>query len=218
MKQIFILLVSFFLFSSAYGKGEKNLVIGDSNGAASNGWVAQLQQLRPQDTFCNLSISGNTIGFNNVGQDTLNTLRNIESYLCRGEQLLGGIDRILILLGTNDCKAAFDSSQQQVPGNLDGILNQIEHHYQGRLLPKITYISPPPITNDTQLETKYHGGKARLAQLIPQLEKVIGQHGYPFVNLHDSLEADYDSLHTDGIHLNEAGYIRSAQLINQFLK
>ncbi len=218
MKQIFILLVSFFLFSSMREKSERILVIGDSNGAASNGWVVQLQRLRPQDTFCNLSISGNTIGFDNAGQDTLNTLRNIESYLCRGEQLLGGIDRILILLGTNDCKAAFDYLQQQVPDNLDRILNEIERHYQGRSLPKTIYISPPPIANDIQLETKYHGGKARLTQLIPQLKRVIEQNGYPFVNLHDSLEADYDRLHTDGIHLNEAGYIQSAQVINQFLK
>lgn len=216
MKVSILFLLIPLLLGYSSKKGERILVLGDSNGAAPNGWVAQLQMMRPQDTFCNLSIHGNTIGFNNGGRDTLNTLKNIESYLNRAEKELGSIDRILILLGSNDCKAMFDSLQTLVPDHFDRLLTSIELHYVNSC-PPILYIAPSPMAADSLLEAKYYGGSQRLSCLVPKLQNVAERHNASFVHLHDSLLPHYPQLHVDGIHLNDAGYIRSAQVINQFL-
>jgi hypothetical protein len=55
----------------------KIFTLGDSNGALPFGWVNQLKKIRPDDTIFDISISGNTIGFNNNGRASLNTLSNI---------------------------------------------------------------------------------------------------------------------------------------------
>ena len=85
------------------------LTIGDSNGAAKDGWVNKLREIRSQDVIFNVSVSGNTIGFDNNGYEQLNTLKNIDRYLSETTDHTGGkpIDVILIGLGTNDCKAGF---------------------------------------------------------------------------------------------------------------
>ena len=57
------------------------LTIGDSNGASGEGWVTQLARLRKDDQIINTCISGNTIGFDNLGSESLNTLKNIGTYI-----------------------------------------------------------------------------------------------------------------------------------------
>jgi pimeloyl-ACP methyl ester carboxylesterase len=83
------------------------LTIGDSNGAAPDGWVAQLRSLRFGDVVINASVPGNTIGFDNLDNPALNTLRNIDSILAQRLKTAGPIDQIAILPGTNDRKAVF---------------------------------------------------------------------------------------------------------------
>ncbi|HRQ29860.1 MAG TPA: prolyl oligopeptidase family serine peptidase, partial [Saprospiraceae bacterium] len=48
------------------------LTIGDSNGASEYGWPVQLKKLMPFSNIINVSIAGNTIGFDNLGQEKLN--------------------------------------------------------------------------------------------------------------------------------------------------
>ena len=75
---ILFICISMFLFSQNLPL--KILAIGDSNGEFDFGWVAQLQKIRSVDKIVNTSISGNTIGFDNLGRKQLNTLKNIDSY------------------------------------------------------------------------------------------------------------------------------------------
>lgn len=209
--------VSLLAFSSfSLQKGKRTLVLGDSNGAAAQSWVMQLKKMRPEDTFCNLSIYGNTIGFNNLKRDTLNTLKNIDSYLHRAVQQMGAIDRILIWLGSNDCKADFASIQAEVACKLAELLYKIEK-YDNRGDIEIVFIAPPPMAADSLLEAKYHGGKRRLELLIPQLEETVRKYQCAFLNIHDSLAIDYPRLNSDGIHLNEEGASKAASIINQYL-
>jgi len=213
-KYIFLL---FFVLIPNFAKGEQRIMIlGDSNGAAEGGWVDQLQSLRPTDLFCNLSIAGNTIGFNNGGRDTLNTLKNIESYIESAKQNLGEISVVLILLGTNDCKLVFDSVQHEVPQNLASLLIKIKQNDKTGNL-KIVYITPPPIAEDIFLEKKYHGSKKRLEVLIPKIKKITRKQHCSFINLYAPMKKEYHNLNTDGIHLNEHGAMKAAQIINQFL-
>lgn len=197
-------------------KQERILILGDSNGAASDGWVVQLERLCPEFMFCNLSIAGNTIGFDNLGQDTLNTLKNISSYIQRAKQQMGSIDKILVWLGTNDCKNVFDSLKIIVPEKFDSLLFRIESlgHIQGK---ELIVIAPPPYAPDSLLESKYYGGNLRLKYLVPKLEQVASRHHCKFVNLYDSLEFDFAHLNKDGVHLTAEGALQAATIIRNHL-
>jgi len=66
------------------------LTIGDfPTGTFEYSWPQQLKKLLSQSVVINKSISGNTIGFDNLGRDELNTLRNINRYLEEASNELG---------------------------------------------------------------------------------------------------------------------------------
>lgn len=209
---IFLILCSFRLRSQ-----QNILIIGDSHGEAKDGWVYHLKQLRQQDKFCNLSIAGNTIGFKNLNRDTLNTMFNVQSYIQRGKEKLGRIDKVLILLGTNDCKSVFKDSFMLSVGRFENIIKTIRSSFSETNQPEIVYITPPPFDDDSKLTEKYIGGNSRLKILIPQLLKVAKKHHIKTINLNKILGKNAGKNTTDGVHYNNEGYIQIAQLINRNL-
>lgn len=194
-----------------WGSGDQTrtiVTVGDSNGASEHGWVAQLRKLRPQDLIINQSISGNTFGFDNRGQQSKNTLRNILHYLRRAEIEAGGrpLDEIIINLGTNDCKAVFDDRVSEIPEHMDRLIEMIRGFAYARpSAPRITIVSPPPYGPDSVLKDKYHGGDVRVRRLILELKRVAHKHGIAFVNIYDTLKPDYAELAPDGVHMEAAG-------------
>lgn len=217
------LIISFFniltlLFSTNILWGQqKILVIGDSHGAADYGWVSQLMQLRPNDVFCNLSIAGNTIGFKNLNQDTLNTLLNLKSYIQRGKEKLGNVDKILILLGTNDCKTVFKDSFLLSVGRFENIIKTIRINFSETNQPEIIYITPPPFDDDNKLTEKYWGGNKRLEILIPKLLKVVKKQHIKVINLNKKMGKNVGKNIIDGVHFDRKGYKQIAQIINSNL-
>lgn len=203
-----------------WGAGEQTrtiVTVGDSNGASEHGWVAQLRKLRPHDLIINKSISGNTVGFDNLGQKRKNTLRNINQYLQSSEIQAGGrrIDEVIINLGTNDCKAVFDDRISEIPKHMSRLSEMIQDFsYSNSSAPRITIVSPPPYGPDSVLKDKYHGGDDRVRRLIPELKRVADKHGIAFVNIYESLKPDYAKLAPDGVHMKAAGQKRIARQIN----
>lgn len=196
------------------------LIIGDSNGASGEGWVFQLEQLRGgSDHFINYSIGGNTIGFDNLDRDTLNTLKNINGYIRNAEDSVSTIDKILICLGTNDCKAVFDTLQSLVPVNLDKLIQAVRNYpYAAENKPGIVLITPPPIANDSMILPKYHGGSERLERLLPVYRKVAEKYNCRYVDIYHPLADDFNSLTVDGIHLNKEGSVMVAEIINRSMQ
>lgn len=196
------------------------VTIGDSNGESECGWVAQLQRIRPQDRILNHSISGNTIGFDNNGQQSKNTLRNIDFYLSKSEASCNGgrISHVIVCLGTNDCKADFDDMLPDVPKHLDALVVRIRgFHYIKKPAPEIIVVSPPPYGPDSILKEKYHGGASRIARLVPELEAVAKKHKIPFIDMYSVLKADYESLAPDGVHMQARGQAIIARAISREL-
>jgi lysophospholipase L1-like esterase/pimeloyl-ACP methyl ester carboxylesterase len=193
---------------------EKILAIGDSNGALEYGWVTQLRKLRFSDRVYNTCISGNTIGFDNLGRRSLNTLVNIDAYMNSALAELGGLDRIIILLGTNDCKAVFDDSLELVPKNMELLIRRIKSHpaYQ-KFQPRIYIVSPPPYAPDEQLIPKYYGGAADVAWLFPRFREVAERSECRFIDVYSHLLPDWAALSADGIHLSPEGQGMLARLI-----
>ena len=195
------------------------LTIGDSNGTSQEGWVYQLGILRGNDKIFNCSVGGNTIGFDNLGQTKLNTLKNVNQYIKSAEDSLKRLDMILIMLGTNDCKAVFDSLQQDVPGNLEELVDIIFNYpYISQKVPQIVLITPPPIGKDSMLLPKYYGGLMRLERLLPEYKRISEKYNCKYVDIFHPLFNGFESLTVDGIHLNEAGYKKAAFIINEAIK
>lgn len=191
------------------------LVIGDSNGALKDGWVSQLQKFRFKDRILNTSISGNTIGFDNLGYKKLNTLRNIDFYLNRALQYPGKPDAIVIMLGTNDCKKVFEDSLKLVPKNMQILISKIKAHPGFRKYhPQIYLVSPPPYGPDRILKAKYHGGEARIEYLYPRFKKIAKKNDCIFVDTYAFLKENFENLSLDGVHLTPEGQKIIAGIIN----
>ncbi|WP_159518069.1 SGNH/GDSL hydrolase family protein [Sunxiuqinia indica] len=187
-------------------KAQKVLAIGDSNGAIPHGWVTQLKQIQFNDFIHNTCISGNTIGFDNLNRAELNTLRNIDNYMSSAAKTLHGMDKIMIMLGTNDCKAVFDDSLKLVPQNMKTLIEKIKTHpaYK-KYQPNIYVVSPPPYASDDELIPKYKGGSEDIAWLFPRFKKVAEEEGCTFIDVYHTLLPIWSELTIDGIHLKVSG-------------
>ena len=199
--------------------GMKNiLAIGDSNGAAAAGWVNQLSEIRVDDFFYNACISGNTIGFDNLGTTRLNQLKNTNKHLKAANEELGGIDAIIVMLGTNDCKAVFQDSLKQVPINLEKLIAQIKKHevYQ-KSKPKIYIVSPPPFGPDEMLIEKYKGGLERVSSLQAPFRAIAQKENCVFIDTFSKIKGTFPYLTTDGVHFTREGHRIVAEIINSAL-
>ena len=196
------------------------LAIGDSNGALNYGWVNQLQEILPNDKIYNTSISGNTIGFDNLGRDALNTLKNLDNYLKSSEDSLGGIDYILIMLGTNDAKYIFKDRQEEVILNMQILITRINNYaFNVETKPRIIIMSPPPYGSDKIVEKKYQGGSKRAKHIARKFKKLAKQYGCDFVNVYKELKHVFNKYTKDGVHLEEEGQKAIAALVaNQLLE
>ncbi len=208
------------LFSCTPQPTSKNiLVLGDSNGASPIGWVVKLDSILVNDTVMNCSKGGRTIGFDNLGRTELNELKMVQSQLVKADSALKTIDLVLIGLGTNDCKACFDSLQSVVPENMDKLIKTVKtFSYQSGKVPEVVLVLPPQVAADSLLLAKYEGIGKRLDNLIPELKKVAEKNGCSFVETRPATTPDFASLTVDGIHFNHKGYTIISNQVYQAIK
>jgi lysophospholipase L1-like esterase len=216
-----LVLLTAVLLTACNTKTEKQtiVVLGDSNGAHEHGWVYHLQQRMRPDTLLNFSISGNTIGYDNLGRTKLNTLKNVTHVLSSADSSMKNIDEVLILLGTNDCKAVFQDSMGKTVENLETLINKINtFNYSNHKVPKIVIISPPPYGTKSETIEKYIGGDSCVVELIPQFKEVAAKYQIDFIDIYEPLKPEFDSITVDGVHLTQEGYSKMAGIIFEHLK
>ncbi|MCB0485184.1 MAG: SGNH/GDSL hydrolase family protein [Flavobacteriaceae bacterium] len=204
----FMLMAIFFLFLNLANSQnpKKILTLGDSNGAFTYGWVYQLQKMLPNDLIFNTSTPGNTVGFDNLDQSKLNTLKNLDKYLSTAQDSLEHIDYILIMLGTNDAKYIFRHRQKEVYNNMQTLISKLkDFSYQSKSKPKIIIISPPPFGDNQVLDEKYKGGSKRIKHTVKFFKQIAKKNNCGFVNLYKELKHSFMNYSKDGIHLNEEG-------------
>lgn len=192
---------------------KKILAIGDSNGAFDYGWVAQLQKLLPNDVIYNTSVPGNTIGFDNLGQTKLNTLKNLDNYLSKALDSLKTIDYVVIMLGTNDSKYVFRDQKDEVLINMKMLVSRIKGFFKPDMEPEIIIVAPPPYGDDSILDDKYKGGNERVKILAAEYAKLARQSQCKFVNVYHVFEDTFMQYSRDGVHLNEEGQRMIAESI-----
>ena len=184
------------------------LTLGDSNGTFPMSWPQQLTKAFPNAKICNISKSGRTIGFLNLGDSTLNSLFVIDQNLKKAAAFTGNTpyDFVIIELGTNDAKAVFDNQQKEVPQNLNKLINKIKDSpYTTIKHAKIIIISPPPYGAKAENTVKYAGGNQRVEAMSKAFKKVANRQHCFFVNGFSTPGLNIETMTTDGIHLDSLG-------------
>jgi len=184
------------------------LTLGDSNGTFPHSWPKQLEAALPNATVFNISKSGRTIGFLNLGDSTLNSLMVVDANLKKAAEATGNrpYDYIILELGTNDAKAVFADRQLEVPANLAKLINAIQLSvYPVVSKAKILIISPPPYGGKAAATEKYKGGAQRVQAMNKAFAKVARQNHCLFVSGYNTPDLDVEAMTADGLHLDAVG-------------
>ncbi|MDD3319861.1 MAG: GDSL-type esterase/lipase family protein [Paludibacter sp.] len=192
------------------------LTLGDSNGTFSYGWPQQLKDEIPYVDVLSISRVGKTIGFNNNGDSTLNQLATLENDLLNANIYIGleEYDYIVIGLGTNDAKYDFRNNQNEVYANLELLIKRLQtFQYKSISMAKIVIKSPTPYGIKSQSQAKYVGGNDRVKEMNTRFKEIAQKYNCIFVDTFTSLCNDIEILSNDGLHLNEVGQKKIADLI-----
>lgn len=181
------------------------LTLGDSNGSFPYSWPQQLKLALPHAEVCNISKSGRTIGFVNLGDSALNSLLVIDENLKKAAEFTGDrpFDFIVLELGTNDAKAVFANRQKEVPGNLERLIRKIKASgYASINKARLIIISPPPYGSKAEGQEKYRGGNKRVKKMSKVFKKVARRNNCIFVNGYKTPGLDINTMTPDGLHLD----------------
>lgn len=200
--------------------GRSALLIGDSHGANPGGWAPQLIEKRTDIEFLNTCVSGNTFGFDNLGRGELNALKSVRRYIRSAQDSLqkSSIDDVVVMLGTNDCKAVFADRMDIVPLNLSALIDSIRSLTSSQLTPPVIYVvSPPPYGPDAMLAEKYRGAGMRLQWLVPKMMEVALTKACAFVDIYNTLLPNIEQLTVDGVHMKNNACNRIADEVSAYL-
>jgi lysophospholipase L1-like esterase/pimeloyl-ACP methyl ester carboxylesterase len=198
------------------------LTIGDSNGAVGHGWPHQLAKLLPMSTVINKSIPGNTIGFDNLNREQLNTLKNIDNILTSTIDSLNNTapDLIVIGLGTNDAKTVFKNRQNEVASNMSLLMEKIHSGFTSRDLPvpSVIILSAPPMDERKANLRKYGGGDQRIKQNNKLFKHIAQKYDCTFIDTYSVLKPQIKSATHDGVHLMAKAQFEIANQVLNSLK
>ncbi|WP_428663179.1 GDSL-type esterase/lipase family protein [Runella sp.] len=227
IKYLFVLqlFVPFAALAQSTVISEKRLTIftlGDSNGTFPHSWPQQLKLALPNAQVYNISKSGRTIGFLNLGDSTLNSLFVIDRNLKMAAEFVGEkpYDFIVLELGTNDAKAVFGGRQEEVPINLEKLIHKIKGcPYTAINKAKIVIVSPPPYGAKAENTEKYAGGNQRVKAMSEAFKKVALQNDCLFIDGFSIPDFDIETMTNDGLHLDATGSRKLIEpIVAQFLK
>jgi len=192
--------------------------LGDSNGTFPYSWPQQIKAALPNTEVYNISKSGRTIGFVNLGDSSLNSLSVIDENIQKAAGFIkeNAFDFIVIELGTNDAKAVFANRQKDIPGNLQLLIKKIKNsNYRSVSQAKIVIISPPPYGSKAETQEKYKGGNNRVKAMSKQFKKIAKRNHCLFVNGYKTPDLDINAMTPDGLHLDATG---SRKLVEPVVK
>ena len=220
-KSILTLTLCFaFVFFANAQKKLTILTIGDSNGTFEYSWPQQLKKALPGSMVVNKSVSGNTIGFDNLDRAELNTLKNINRYMEEAFNEIGpqkSFDYVFVNLGTNDTKRVFVDRQKEVPENMSLLIRSIRQYFHDHQKPnpQICLITPSPMDELKANAEKYGGGDLRIQKNNAKFRKVAAKNKIDFLDTYSLLKDGFSEKTTDGVHLNEKAQLQlSSSIIN----
>jgi lysophospholipase L1-like esterase len=183
--------------------------------AADVRWPGKLQQLLGEEYEVieeNLNSRGIEHGDPRPGKEGRRALDYIEPCLDSQDPL----DRVLVLLGTNEMKHEMNQSPAQIGLSMERLLNVIiNRRSQFRdQSPKVTLISPPIINDETEYcraGDKYLGATEKSVELQKVYKELAAKLGIGFVALNGVLPG------IDGIHIDADQHAEVADLVYKSL-
>jgi lysophospholipase L1-like esterase len=178
-------------------------------------WPGKLQQLLGDNYEIieeNLNSRGIENGDPRPGKEGRRALDYIEACVDSQDPL----DRVIVLLGTNELKHAMGMTADAVGEGMEKLLNIIltrPSQFRGTT-PKVTLLSPPIINEDTEYcrtGDKYLGATEKSQQLVEVYENLAAKLGIEFVALSSV------NVGVDGIHIDADEHARVAELVYQSL-
>ncbi|MEY4884492.1 MAG: hypothetical protein RIS34_2346 [Pseudomonadota bacterium] len=140
--------------------------------------------------------------------------RNALRYLQPCLQSHRPLTTVAFMLGTNDLKARFGASAEQIA---EGLHTLIDLTYQntapGLPSPRILIICPPSIVEVGWLGDMFAGGAAKSQQLALHYRRVATQRGVAFLDAGGYISAST----IDGIHLDELAHAQLGAAVAQAL-
>ena len=131
--------------------------------------------------------------------------KNGRTYLRPCLQSHRPLDLAIVMLGTNDLKARFNSSVFEISMGIAALVGDIKEARPGpnETIPEILVVSPPPIREDLgQWQDLFQGGWSKSLQLAQAYRRIADQHEVHFFDagsvVHPSAE--------DGTHLDREGH------------
>lgn len=178
-------------------------------------WPGKLQQLLGDDYEIieeNLNSRGIENGDPRPGKEGRRALDYIEACLDSQDPL----DRVIVLLGTNELKHEMGMTAEAVGESMEKLLNIIltrPSQFRG-LTPEVTLLSPPIINEDTEycrIGDKYLGATEKSKHLVEVYENIATKLGIGFVALSSI------NVGVDGIHIDADEHAKVAELVYQSL-
>lgn len=178
-------------------------------------WPGKLQQLLGDDYEIieeNLNSRGIENGDPRPGKEGRRALDYIEACLDSQDPL----DRVIVLLGTNELKNEMGMSADAVGESMEKLLSIIltrPSQFRGTT-PKVTLLSPPIINEDTEYcrtGDKYLGATEKSKQLVEVCEILATKLGVGFVALNSI------NVGVDGIHIDADEHAKVAELVYRSL-
>ncbi len=126
------------------------------------------------------------------------------------------IDLVIIMLGSNDAKACFALTAEDIAMGMDVLLNIIKNSACGpnHTVPHILLMSPPPMKSKNE---RYKGGEARLKALDPYYYQLSQKYGCSFLEARKfATTLGLDGLHLDAKAHKKLGVAVSAMVTRIF--
>ena len=178
---------------------------------AQTRWPGRLQMLLGDDYEIieeNLNSRGIENGDPRPGKEGRRALDYIEAALDGQDPL----DRVIVLLGTNELKNEMNMSAEQVGESMEKLLTIIKtrsSQFRGTT-PEVLLLSPPTINEDTEYcrtGDKYLGATEKSKELIGVYERLAAKLGIGFVALSGVVAG------VDGIHIDADQHAKVADLV-----
>ena len=162
-------------------------------------WPCVLQKILGTEYYiCEEGLSGRTTVFDDPLTEGLNGLRAITPVLMTHEP----VDLLIIMLGTNDTKARFNLSPENIANGLRRLIRKAGETDAWRDHPRILVLCPPPIASaymNTEVKGDMGQGCDIKSERLGELyRKVSEEYGCAFLDLGTCPEigmAPYDYMH-----------------------
>ena len=136
--------------------------------------------------------------------------RNGSFYLLPCLESHAPIDLVVLMLGTNDCKARYAVTAYDIGQSVGYLVELIQKSGTGRGgAPDILLLAPPPLGKLDEWAETFSGGVEKSAQLAKHYKRIAEQYGCSFLDTAEIIR----SSRIDGLHIDPEDHERLAETL-----